>query len=106
MARKQSGLLATVFVAAACILCLRGAFQVFVPAPAAQPEAMALRGASAMAVAAAGMPLAANAADPYLAYNFAGEYTPFMTIGYFGLTSAMTVTAFFSYLVLTKLKII
>merc|ERR1719502_1278171 len=59
-----------------------------------------------MAVAASGMPLAASAADEYLNYNFAGEPTPFMVIGYFGLTSFLTAFAFLSYLILTKLKII
>ena len=35
-----------------------------------------------------------------------GEYTPFMIIGYFGLTTFLTAFAFGSYLILTKLKII
>ena len=35
-----------------------------------------------------------------------GEFTPFMVIGYFGLTTFLTAFAFGSYLVLTKLKII
>ena len=35
-----------------------------------------------------------------------GEFTPFMIIGYFGLTTFLTAFAFGSYLILTKLKII
>ncbi|CAJ1448943.1 unnamed protein product [Effrenium voratum] len=93
-------------------LCLAPAF---VPsAPRAAPAALSA------AVAAA--PLAANAAaawasggrsemgggcwDEYLNYNMTGEYTPFMIIGYFGLTTFLTAFAFGSYLILTKLKII
>eukprot|EP00933_Yihiella_yeosuensis_P008984 TRINITY_DN114722_c0_g1_i1.p1 TRINITY_DN114722_c0_g1~~TRINITY_DN114722_c0_g1_i1.p1 ORF type:complete len:108 (-),score=22.35 TRINITY_DN114722_c0_g1_i1:102-425(-) len=107
MSHTRSSLMATVLVAAVCVVCLRGVVQVFVPAPSTPLDAVALRGAPAvLAASAASLPLAASAADPYLAYNFAGEYTPFMTIGYFGLTGGMTVVAFLSYLVLTKLKII
>ncbi|CAJ1330259.1 unnamed protein product [Effrenium voratum] len=77
-------------------LCLAPAF---VPsAPRAAPAALSA------AVAAA--PLAANAADEYLNYNMTGEYTPFMIIGYVGLTTFLTAFAFGSYLILTKLKII
>eukprot|EP00440_Ansanella_granifera_P035173 gb/GFBE01038148.1/.p1 GENE.gb/GFBE01038148.1/~~gb/GFBE01038148.1/.p1 ORF type:complete len:106 (+),score=30.26 gb/GFBE01038148.1/:1-318(+) len=105
MARARSCLLA----AALLVLALRWASQAFVSAPAQAPEA-ALRGApaaaSAAAAAVAGMPLAASAADEYLNYNFAGEATPFMVIGYFACTSALTAIAFLSYLILTKLKII
>eukprot|EP00930_Biecheleria_cincta_P084909 TRINITY_DN7432_c1_g1_i1.p1 TRINITY_DN7432_c1_g1~~TRINITY_DN7432_c1_g1_i1.p1 ORF type:complete len:106 (-),score=24.51 TRINITY_DN7432_c1_g1_i1:65-382(-) len=81
--------------------------QAFVPAQRAEP---ALRGAQATAAASvaavASLPLAASAADEYLNYNFAGEFTPYMIIGYFGTTTAMTAIAFLSYLILTKLKII
>ena len=39
-------------------------------------------------------------------HQLVGEYTPFMIIGYFGLTTFLTAFAFGSYLILTKLKII
>eukprot|EP00931_Biecheleriopsis_adriatica_P009324 TRINITY_DN1103_c0_g1_i1.p2 TRINITY_DN1103_c0_g1~~TRINITY_DN1103_c0_g1_i1.p2 ORF type:complete len:110 (+),score=27.88 TRINITY_DN1103_c0_g1_i1:79-408(+) len=109
MARARSGLLAAAFLAVVGLLALRGASEAFVSAPGSQAQAeVALRGApAAMAAAAAGLPLAASAVpDEYLNYNFAGEYTPFMTIGYFGLTSFLTAFCFLSYLILTKLKII
>eukprot|EP00931_Biecheleriopsis_adriatica_P009325 TRINITY_DN1103_c0_g1_i2.p1 TRINITY_DN1103_c0_g1~~TRINITY_DN1103_c0_g1_i2.p1 ORF type:complete len:111 (+),score=31.68 TRINITY_DN1103_c0_g1_i2:79-411(+) len=110
MARARSGLLAAAFLAVVGLLALHGAPEAFVSAPASQSQAeVSLRGAPAAmaAAAAAGLPLAASAVpDEYLNYNFAGEYTPFMTIGYFGLTSFLTAFCFLSYLILTKLKII
>ncbi|CAE7703929.1 unnamed protein product [Symbiodinium sp. CCMP2592] len=79
------------------------ALQAFVPAPRA--ESPSLRGlATAAGIAAA--PGVASAGDEYLNYNMTGEFTPFMVIGYFGLTTFLTAFAFGSYLVLTKLKII
>lgn len=68
-------------------------------------DSVALRGAPVVAAVAA-MPMAASAADEYLNYNMTGEFTPFMIIGYFGLTTFLTAFAFGSYLILTKLKII
>lgn len=67
-----------------------------------------LRGASTAAAAAAiaGMPLVASAADELLDYNMAGEWTLTFAAGYMGLTLGLTGVAFFSYVVLTKLKII
>eukprot|EP00931_Biecheleriopsis_adriatica_P109273 TRINITY_DN8354_c0_g1_i2.p1 TRINITY_DN8354_c0_g1~~TRINITY_DN8354_c0_g1_i2.p1 ORF type:complete len:110 (+),score=34.32 TRINITY_DN8354_c0_g1_i2:65-394(+) len=109
MARARSGLLVAASLAVVALLALRLASKAFVSAPSAQAQAeVAFRGApAAMAAAAASLPLAASAVpDEYLNYNFAGEYTPFMTIGYFGLTSFLTAFCFLSYLILTKLKII
>ncbi|CAL1148906.1 unnamed protein product [Cladocopium goreaui] len=99
----RSGLLTTVVLAISAFCALRA----FVP-PADAPNA-ALRGsavAASAAVAAASSALPAGAADEYLNYNMTGEYTPFMIIGYFGLTTFLTAFAFGSYLILTKLKII
>ncbi|CAE6956211.1 unnamed protein product [Symbiodinium sp. CCMP2456] len=96
--RARSGLLGS-FLLAACLMSL----QAFVSAPRA--ESPSLRGlAAAGSIAAA--PGVASAADEYLNYNMTGEFTPFMVIGYFGLTTFLTAFAFGSYLVLTKLKII
>ncbi|CAJ1378289.1 unnamed protein product [Effrenium voratum] len=77
----------------ACALRLRGT-----PSLRATPAATAWCQRSAA--------LGAGAADEYLNYNMTGEYTPFMIIGYFGLTTFLTAFAFGSYLILTKLKII
>ncbi|CAK9046190.1 unnamed protein product, partial [Durusdinium trenchii] len=74
--------------------------------PPAQPNAAPALRASAAAVLAASTALPAGAADEYLNYNMTGEFTPFMIIGYFGLTTFLTAFAFGSYLILTKLKII
>ncbi|CAJ1378290.1 unnamed protein product [Effrenium voratum] len=96
-AHARSNLLAVLLLALFAFAGLRA----FVPPQ--QP----LRGASAAAaVAAASAALPAGAADEYLNYNMTGEYTPFMIIGYFGLTTFLTAFAFGSYLILTKLKII
>ena len=83
------------------------ALRAFVP-PAADAHSPALRASAAAAgtVAAVSSALPAGAADEYLNYNMTGEYTPFMIIGYFGLTTFLTAFAFGSYLILTKLKII
>ncbi|CAE7257676.1 unnamed protein product [Symbiodinium microadriaticum] len=82
---------------AACLMSL----QAFVSAPRGA-ESPSLRGlATAAGIAAA--PGVASAADEYLNYNMTGEFTPFMVIGYFGLTTFLTAFAFGSYLVLTKL---
>mmetsp|Transcript_24135 Transcript_24135/g.55965 ORF Transcript_24135/g.55965 Transcript_24135/m.55965 type:complete len:102 (+) Transcript_24135:75-380(+) len=97
--RARSGLLATLLLAAVGLMSL----QAFVPAPRA--ESPALRGLAAAASIAAA-PGVASAGDEYLNYNMTGEYTPFMVIGYFGLTTFLTAFAFGSYLILTKLKII
>lgn len=99
MARKSS-LLGAVLLAAAVF----GFRWAFVPPAESAP---ALRGASAaVPLAVVASPLAASAADEYLNYNMTGEFTPFMIIGYFGLTTFLTAFAFGSYLILTKLKII
>ena len=96
--------------------------------PAPRAESPSLRGLAAAASIAAA-PGVATAGDDYLNYNMTGpqrhqfcspvqahaplkipvapgEFTPFMVIGYFGLTTFLTAFAFGSYLVLTKLKII
>ena len=100
MARKSLG--AVLLFAA--VFGLRWAF---VPPAESSPGLPALRGASAaVPVAMVASPLAASAADEYLNYNMTGEFTPFMIIGYFGLTTFLTAFAFGSYLILTKLKII
>mmetsp|Transcript_88753 Transcript_88753/g.230336 ORF Transcript_88753/g.230336 Transcript_88753/m.230336 type:complete len:105 (-) Transcript_88753:131-445(-) len=102
----RCSLLSAVLLAAAAALAVHGLAQAFVPAPQPAP---ALRGgvsSVAAAVAAAGVPLAASAADELLAYNMAGEWTSTFTAGYFILTLGYTAVAFVSYLVLTKLKII
>mmetsp|Transcript_14945 Transcript_14945/g.37180 ORF Transcript_14945/g.37180 Transcript_14945/m.37180 type:complete len:108 (+) Transcript_14945:102-425(+) len=101
----RSSLLPAALLAAACMLAAHWVAVVFVPAP--ETSAL-LRGAPAVAgaAAAAGVPLAAHAADELLAYNMAGEWTPTFIQGYFILTLGYTAVAFFSYLVLTKLKII
>ena len=96
----RSGLLTIVVLALSAFAALRA----FVP-PADAPSP-ALRASAAAAVAAASTALPAGAADEYLNYNMTGEYTPFMIIGYFGLTTFLTAFAFGSYLILTKLKII
>ncbi|CAE8592344.1 unnamed protein product [Polarella glacialis] len=107
--RARSGLLAAGLLAIVGFLALQWSAQAFVSAPGAQ-EAVALRGApAAIALAAASLPLAATAEvvrDEYVDYNFAGEATPYMIGGYFLVTGAATGFAFFSYLILTKLKII
>merc|ERR1719327_1401290 len=106
--RSKALLPALVLALAACLFAARA----FVPAPA--PQQSLLRGGAAAAALAAS-PLAAVAKeaakkaakpDELIDYNFAGEFTPFMIIGYFVLTTALTGFAFVSYLVLTKLKII
>ncbi|CAE7223618.1 unnamed protein product [Symbiodinium pilosum] len=62
--------------------------------------------AAASIAAAPAVASAAEAAkDEYLNYNFTGEFTPFMVIGYFGLTTFLTAFAFGSYLALTKLSL-
>eukprot|EP00438_Fugacium_kawagutii_P007635 Skav207578 [mRNA] locus=scaffold2931:58130:58615:+ [translate_table: standard] len=81
------------------------ALRAFVP-PAEPSPALRATVSAASAVAAASTALPAGAADEYLNYNMTGEYTPFMIIGYFGLTTFLTAFAFGSYLILTKLKII
>ena len=103
--------------------------------PVPRAESPSLRGLAAAASIAAA-PGVATAGDDYLNYNMTGgsarcseatcypclqglsmsvqchaasmigEFTPFMVIGYFGLTTFLTAFAFGSYLVLTKLKII
>eukprot|EP00434_Breviolum_minutum_P001755 symbB.v1.2.001553.t1/scaffold70.1/size352959/3 len=100
----RSGLLTMVVLAVSAFAALRA----FVP-PAADAHSPALRASAAAAagtVAAVSSALPASAADEYLNYNMTGEYTPFMIIGYFGLTTFLTAFAFGSYLILTKLKII
>ncbi|CAK9046212.1 unnamed protein product [Durusdinium trenchii] len=98
--RTRSSLMATFLLAlSACV-----AIRAFVPP--AQPNAAPALRASAAAVLAASTALPAGAADEYLNYNMTGEFTPFMIIGYFGLTTFLTAFAFGSYLILTKLKII
>ncbi|CAK0848595.1 unnamed protein product [Prorocentrum cordatum] len=95
---------ALALAAAACIL---GARLAFLPAPAAQPARQhqaLLRAGAALAAAAPAAALAEP--DELVDYNFAGEFTPFLIIGYFTLTTALTGFSFVSYLVLTKLKII
>ncbi|CAE8712805.1 unnamed protein product [Polarella glacialis] len=109
--RARSFLLAAGLLAIVGVLALQWSAQAFVSAPRAQVEAVALRGApaAAIALAAASMPLAATAEvvrDEFVDYNFAGEATPYMIGGYFLVTGAATGFAFFSYLILTKLKII
>ena len=94
----RSNLLAALLLIMAGVLSFRSSF-----VPPARDSA--LRGAPVVAAVAA-MPMAASAADEYLNYNFTGEYTPFMIIGYFGLTTFLTAFAFGSYFILTKLKII
>lgn len=99
--RKRSTLLTSLLLVFSSFAALKG----FVPTP--EPSsAPALRASTAAAVAAASTALPAGAADEYLNYNMTGEYTPFMIIGYFGLTTFLTAFAFGSYLILTKLKII
>ncbi|CAJ1427416.1 unnamed protein product [Effrenium voratum] len=74
---------------------LRLALFAFAGLRAFVPPQQPLRGASAAAaVAAASAALPAGAADEYLNYNMTGEYTPFMIIGYFGLTTFLTAFAF------------
>uniref|UniRef100_A0A6T1EYX4 Photosystem II reaction center protein T n=1 Tax=Alexandrium monilatum TaxID=311494 RepID=A0A6T1EYX4_9DINO len=105
--RARSGVLAAALALAACVLLTRWAAAAFLPAPQA-PGQQQLRGAAAAAAAAtvAAAPLAAVAEDALVDYNMAGEFTNFFIVGYFGLTTAFTVFAFLSYLILTKLKII
>ena len=96
-ARARSSLLASLLVSFGLVSL------VFVPAPRAEsPSLRGLAGAASVVAA----PGVASAADEYLNYNMTGEFTPFMVIGYFGLTTFLTAFAFGSYLVLTKLKII
>mmetsp|Transcript_66111 Transcript_66111/g.215110 ORF Transcript_66111/g.215110 Transcript_66111/m.215110 type:complete len:100 (+) Transcript_66111:96-395(+) len=97
----RSALLPAILLAALCVLALRSV--AFVPAPSV-PRSVAP--ATAAALAAAALPLAANAADEFLEYNMAGEFTTFMTGGYFVVTLGYTAISFVSYLLLTKLKII
>eukprot|EP00435_Cladocopium_sp_Y103_P050083 s1134_g15.t1 len=99
--RARSALLTSLVLAVSTFAALKA----FVPT-AAPSSAPALRASTAAAVAAASTALPAGAADEYLNYNMTGEYTPFMIIGYFGLTTFLTAFAFGSYLILTKLKII
>merc|ERR1719356_1925444 len=104
--RSRTILPALLLLASAAML---GSRLAFVPSAQAQAglQAALLRGGAA-AAAAAPLPAMAKAAKPdeLIDYNFAGEFTPFMIIGYFVLTTALTGFAFVSYLVLTKLKII
>mmetsp|Transcript_52596 Transcript_52596/g.113740 ORF Transcript_52596/g.113740 Transcript_52596/m.113740 type:complete len:106 (-) Transcript_52596:2-319(-) len=103
-ARTRSGLLAVALLAAACCLATR----CFVPAPEASKQDM-LRGSVGGAVAAAAassLPALAGAEDAVIPYNYAGEWTADFAVGYFAVTTAWTAFAFFSYLILTKLKII
>ncbi|CAE6933085.1 unnamed protein product [Symbiodinium sp. CCMP2592] len=96
-ARARSSLLASLLVSFGLVSL------VFVPGPRAEsPSLRGLAGAASVVAA----PGVASAADEYLNYNMTGEFTPFMVIGYFGLTTFLTAFAFGSYLVLTKLKII
>eukprot|EP00444_Apocalathium_aciculiferum_P047555 CAMPEP_0183503540 /NCGR_PEP_ID=MMETSP0371-20130417/5226_1 /TAXON_ID=268820 /ORGANISM="Peridinium aciculiferum, Strain PAER-2" /LENGTH=98 /DNA_ID=CAMNT_0025698693 /DNA_START=71 /DNA_END=367 /DNA_ORIENTATION=- len=92
--------LLSVCLLAACAVCFLNT--AFVSAPA-QPRAAA---ATVAALAAAGAPLVAFASDDLLEYNMAGEFTTFMTGGYFAVTLGYTAISFVSYLLLTKLKII
>ncbi|CAE7521641.1 unnamed protein product [Symbiodinium natans] len=85
------------------LLLWSAACSAFVPAPRAESPSLRGLAAAASIVAAPGI---ASAGDEYLNYNMTGEFTPFMVIGYFGLTTFLTAFAFGSYLVLTKLKII
>mmetsp|Transcript_50031 Transcript_50031/g.103359 ORF Transcript_50031/g.103359 Transcript_50031/m.103359 type:complete len:104 (+) Transcript_50031:91-402(+) len=100
-ARARSRLLASLLVSFGLVGLVS---LVFVPAPRAEFFSPSLRGLAGASVVAA--PGVASAADEYLNYNMTGEFTPFMVIGYFGLTTFLTAFAFGSYLVLTKLKII
>uniref|UniRef100_A0A6T1EYV2 Uncharacterized protein n=1 Tax=Alexandrium monilatum TaxID=311494 RepID=A0A6T1EYV2_9DINO len=104
--RARSSVLAAALALAACVLLTRWA-AAFLPAPQA-PGQLQLRGTAAAVAAAtaAAAPLAAVAEDKLVDYNMAGEFTQFFVVGYFGLTTAFTVFAFLSYLILTKLKII
>eukprot|EP00930_Biecheleria_cincta_P084907 TRINITY_DN7432_c0_g3_i1.p1 TRINITY_DN7432_c0_g3~~TRINITY_DN7432_c0_g3_i1.p1 ORF type:complete len:121 (+),score=21.37 TRINITY_DN7432_c0_g3_i1:51-365(+) len=104
MARVRSSLL----LGALLVLAVRWVAQAFLPCPQEAPRLPSIGAHQAAAAAAtlAAAPLSATAADEYLNYNFAGEFTPYMIIGYFGTTTAMTAIAFLSYLILTKLKII
>mmetsp|Transcript_68494 Transcript_68494/g.120979 ORF Transcript_68494/g.120979 Transcript_68494/m.120979 type:complete len:102 (-) Transcript_68494:76-381(-) len=93
--------------AALLVLALRWVSQAFVAAPGTQVQEVALRGApAALAAGAAALPLAASAADELIEYNNAGEWTPYMIIGYFTITTGCTIFAFLCYLILTKIKII
>ncbi|CAK0881504.1 unnamed protein product, partial [Prorocentrum cordatum] len=105
MLRSRATLPGLALTAAACLL---GARLAFVPAPAAPAaaQAAALRGVAAVAASAATSLPALAEPDELVDYNFAGEFTPFLIIGYFTLTTALTGFSFVSYLVLTKLKII
>mmetsp|Transcript_29903 Transcript_29903/g.69527 ORF Transcript_29903/g.69527 Transcript_29903/m.69527 type:complete len:127 (+) Transcript_29903:12-392(+) len=104
--RARCGLL----TAALLVLAVRWLAVAFVQAPPAAVEQVPqLRGSlvsAAAAAAAAAAPLAAVAEDELFDYNYAGEFTPYFFIGYFGLTTVFTAFAFLSYLILTKLKII
>ncbi|CAK0834470.1 unnamed protein product, partial [Prorocentrum cordatum] len=73
--RSRAALPALALAAAACLL---GARLAFVPSPAAPAaaEVAALRGAAAVAAAAAPLPVLAEP-DELVDYNFAGEFTPF-----------------------------
>mmetsp|Transcript_102962 Transcript_102962/g.317658 ORF Transcript_102962/g.317658 Transcript_102962/m.317658 type:complete len:109 (+) Transcript_102962:120-446(+) len=104
--RARSGVLAAALALAACVLLTRWAAAAFLSAP--QAPTQQLRGATpaVAAAAVAAAPLAAVAEDALVDYNMAGEFTQFFVVGYFGLTTAFTVFAFLSYLILTKLKII
>eukprot|EP00413_Alexandrium_margalefii_P039854 CAMPEP_0204597790 /NCGR_PEP_ID=MMETSP0661-20131031/53986_1 /ASSEMBLY_ACC=CAM_ASM_000606 /TAXON_ID=109239 /ORGANISM="Alexandrium margalefi, Strain AMGDE01CS-322" /LENGTH=112 /DNA_ID=CAMNT_0051608489 /DNA_START=78 /DNA_END=416 /DNA_ORIENTATION=- len=108
--RSRSQLPAAALAVAACLLAAAWACGCFVAGPAREASSQ-LRGAPAGAAAAAAAaalatPLAAVAEDKLVDYNMAGEFTQFFVVGYFGLTTAFTAFAFFSYLILTKLKII
>ncbi|CAK0862602.1 unnamed protein product [Prorocentrum cordatum] len=103
-AKKRALLPAVALLASACLF---GARLAFLPAAGAAPrqhEALLRAGAAAAAAAAPALVIAEP--DELVDYNFAGEFTPFMIIGYFTLTTALTGFSFVSYLVLTKLKII
>ena len=103
--RPRSGLLASLMVSLLGLVSLQ-ALQAFVPAPQAQSPPLRGLAAAASIASIASAPGVASAGDEYLNYNMTGEFTPFMVIGYFGLTTFLTAFAFGSYLVLTKLKII
>ena len=114
MARARSGLLATALLAAVCLVAFRWtATPAFVPPPSAQVgSTVQLRGANAAAMAtaaggmAASMPGVSFAEDEYIPYRMNGEWTLEYLIQFGGITIAMMFFCFFSYLILTKLRII
>nr|AAW79400.1 unknown protein [Heterocapsa triquetra] len=103
MAARQARLPGAVIAVLAVLFCASA----FVPAPQTQQvDAQALLRGSAAAAAVSAAPLAAQAADELIDYNYAGEWTPLFIGGYMALTLAYTGVSFISYLILTKLKII